>query len=162
MYKKDYSNTKLLCVIYIQLNETTACGIRTSTSIEKLWHLPQLNSAHALLQWQNKLPVNVNLNHCVTLLTTTSTFKFLHRTSISNFRLSLRSGSWCNSARTFMIDIVHGFGGLNTCKRSEENSDLYTQNSSGAVTLFHLHLQCLLWTTFTPTNIWHVTSEIHT
>jgi len=40
--------------------------------------------------------------------------RFLHRTSISNLRLSFMSGSRCSSARTFMSAIVHGLGGRNT------------------------------------------------
>lgn len=119
----------------------TVCGNKILISTEKLWQLPQLDLAQALVQWQNSRSVNVNLHQGVTILTTTSTFKFLHRTSISNFRLSFRSGSWCSSARTFIIDIVHGFGGLNTCKRLREKSDRYTSNSSGRVTFFHLCLQ---------------------
>jgi hypothetical protein len=82
----------------------------------------------------------------------------LHSTSISNFRFSLRSGSWCSSARTFIIDIVHGFGGLNTCKRSRENLDRYTYTT----VLVQLHCSiCIYNICYEQSSLWQIFGKSH-
>ena len=70
------------------------------------------------------------INGCRETRTMISMLRFLHKTSISNLRLSLRSGSWCSSARTFISPMVQGFGGLNTYRQQTTRYSLSLRSGS--------------------------------